>query len=255
MIPNRALAPKRVLNHLPVVITDAISNYVGQPLVTFSYDDGYPNVYDYALPLHEKYDIPASLNIIAGRINQNPPSRFDVYRTKDAYRRGFEIASHSYYHDINLTLKTKSEIMFEVVHSKTILEKVVGFNNVKSFAIPFSIQNDTVKTIVSQYYDCMRIYGGGLNNKPPVDRFELHSNFYMGNNTTFNFVKSRIDQTIAENKWCVIMLHNVKPDGVLSLYEIYITLLEDVLSYITSLGKDVILPITMKDAISVLYGV
>ncbi|WP_201547473.1 hypothetical protein [Psychrobacter sp. Pi2-1] len=45
--------------------------------ITFSYDDGLIDNYDIALPLHDKYKIPASLAIIANRVNS--PKYWDKF--------------------------------------------------------------------------------------------------------------------------------------------------------------------------------
>ncbi len=91
--------------------------------ITFSYDDGLKNNYHLALPLHDKYDIPASLAIIANRAVN--PEFWDKYMSPreivDADARGHEIVSHGVYHHTKYTELTHEELEDELSHSKKIL--------------------------------------------------------------------------------------------------------------------------------------
>lgn len=220
----------------------------GQAMVTFSYDDGFANNYQLALPLHEKYGVPATFNIIASTmVNENPDRFMDRKMTADSVARGIEIASHSYYHDGWMTEKTDKEIHFEMSESQKVLKDVIG-TNVETIAIPYSQYDERVKDIVKQYYLGARVYGGKLNSITSNDNFELNSNIAVDNTTTFEDVKTRIDRAIENKQWIIIMLHGINPDNI-GIYEITPNLLEQILQYVSSFDRNILLPINTRDGI------
>ena len=111
------------------------SEFNNQAMVTLSYDDGFLNNYNLALPLHEKYGIPATFNIITSNITS--PGIMNAEQILNCHHRGIEIASHSHFHDAQLPTKTDEEIHFECSESKRILEEIIGVGKVETMAIPF----------------------------------------------------------------------------------------------------------------------
>lgn len=244
MQATRLLDPKRVISIVPI---DNPIRYSGQGMVTLSYDDGFKNNYTKALPLHQKYNIPLSLNIIAGNLQKQPRfmTRFEV---RDSRRRGAEIASHSYSHE-NLTTKTDAELHFEFGESLKVLSDIVG--DVETFAVPYSQYNEDIKSIGSQYYSAIRVHGDKQNDIPPSDPYWLNCAIAVRNSTTFLDVKNAIDTAVSNQKWCIIMLHgiNEENDGE---YEITPQLLEEILQYIASFDESQLLPVNTKDGIQLI---
>lgn len=228
-----------------------IGNYNKQGMVTFSYDDGLLNNYDIALPLHEKYGIPATFNIIGRRtIKKEYWDRYmNGLQVKDMHRRGMEIASHSYWHDAQLPTKTDEEIYFEFEESNRILNFLV--RDIETIAIPFSQYDERVKEIAKQYYKGIRVHEATVESIPPVDRHELVS-VSVNDTTSFEEIKGWIDEAVENNKWSLIMLHGINTDGDnLSALEITSSLLEETLNYIYQLGTDNILPVTTKEGLQI----
>lgn len=250
----RNLPPERLLK-VQTIQNPSEYDYRGQALVTLSYDDGLINNFYYALPLHEKYNIPATFNIIG--IKQTlPQERFrfmDARKLKYCFDRGIEIASHSYYHEKELITETDEELHFEFSESIKVLEDVIGVGNVETLAVPFSKYDDRVRSIAMKYFKGVRVWGNLQNDKPPQDRYWLHSALDTQITTTFADIKSVIDDAVANNKWCVIMLHGVVPTPT-TMYEITPELLEQTLQYINSFGKEALLPINTKDALRYTLG-
>lgn len=250
--PKRILEPKRII-HLTRIINPTVDSFHGQALVTFSYDDGLMNNYTLALPLHEQYQIPATFNIIAGRLTSMRGRSFRANEVLDCYRRGVEIASHSYYHDEHLTNKTDEEIHFEFGESKRVLSEVVP--DVETVAIPFSQYDERVISIAKQYYKGIRVFGSAQNDIPPSDRYLLNCRIAVGNTTVFSDIKAAIDEAVTNNKWCIIMLHGINPDANnLGTYEITPHLLEETLQYVNTFSKSVLLPINTRDALRFMLG-
>mgnify|MGYP001163254066 FL=1 len=228
-----------------------ITEFNNQAMVTLSYDDGFLNNYNLALPLHEKYGIPATFNIITKNITN--PKFMNDEKILNCYHRGIEIASHSHTHSSQFILKTDEDIHFECVESKRILEGIIGVGKVETMAIPFSQYDDRVRGIVSQHFKGIRVYSNALNNIPPIDRYHLYSRIAVGNTTTFAQVKSAIDSAITNKKWCIIMLHGIN-NGTKDQYEISQRLLDEILRYIAIQGRERLLPVSTKDGLKLSLG-
>lgn len=246
--------PKRVLSFVTPSIINPTS-YNNQALITFSYDDGIANNYTVALPLHEKYKIPCAFHIIGANMLNTAKwiEYMDPQEVKDAHRRGVEISSHSYLHNqIWLTNKSDDLIEFECIESKKILKKIIG-KDVETIAIPYSQYDDRVKNIVKKHYSAVRVFSELQNDIPPTDRYWIKSAIALVNSVTFEQVKAKIDEAVLNKKWCVLMFHGVD-ERQRDIYEIHPTLLEQILQYVDSIGKNVLLPVTMKDGVKFSYG-
>lgn len=261
MIPKRFLETTRIKpairsnqpsREIPLkqIINPKETDFNGQGMVTLSYDDGRVNNFELALPLHEKYGVPATFNVIASRFDH--PLFINKSITHECHRRGVEIASHSYYHSGWLIDKTEEEIHFEFGESQRILEDIIQ-DTVDTFAVPFSRYDERVKAIGMQYYKGIRSFGSIQNSIPPQDRYWIYSALAIEQTTTFADIKEKIDEAIANNEWCVIMLHGVKPTPE-DIYDITPTLLEQVLAYITSFDRNVLLPVNTRDALKFSLG-
>jgi peptidoglycan/xylan/chitin deacetylase (PgdA/CDA1 family) len=234
------------------IIHPRFADYAGQGMITFSYDDGFNSAYSLALPLHEKYGIPCTFNIIGGRVEDFHISRFfDPFMLSDADHRGAEIASHGYYHDVGLTDKSDEDVTFELADSKRVLSQYAS--RVETIAIPFSQYDARVKALVAQHYSAARGNGGIANSVPPTDRYQLYSALTVLNTTTFAQIKTVIDDAVATKKWAILMLHNVS-EAAGTTYEIKPALLEQILQYVSSLGKANILPVNTRDGIRFALG-
>lgn len=249
---QESLGSAIAINNVGYIDNPLPADWTGQAMVTLSYDDGVRSIFYRALPLHEKHGIPATFNVISSRFAH--PSSFDQAMTKECWQRGVEIASHSHYHDEQLTTKTDEELHFEFSESKRLLNEAIGAEVVDTIAIPFSAYDERVRSIAMQYYKGVRVYSNLQNDIPPTDRYWLYSRIAVDNTTTFEQVKARIDEAVSQKKWCIIMLHGINNDEVKGQYEISQKLLDQILSYINSFGRDVLLPINTKDALKFSLG-
>lgn len=216
--------------------------------ITFSYDDGLKNNYDLALPLHEKYGVPASLAIISHRAVN--PEFWEKYMSPreivDADARGHEIVSHGVYHKQKYTELTEDELDFELVHSKRVLEGFVG-NEISAINIPFAKYNDEVLRRAKKYYKQVRladekfnlvgegdglIYANALNSKSSIDR-----------------VRRLVDKAVSENKWLVLMFHGINDnDDSGGLYSNSKDFLDQSLSYVKEyIREGSLTPVLFRD--------
>lgn len=178
--------------------------------VTLCFDDGYEEVHRIAFPLFAEYGITGTLGIITEAIGGS----FEGYPTmslpqiKELYDGGWETASHSATHPF-LTSLTDEEIMNELVNSRGVL-KNLGFG-VNAFIVPYGDYDGRIHDLVARHYYSCRPSIWGENSIPVEDRHMLKSKWVM--NDSFETIKSWIDDSIANNTWLIIMLHNIdKPE-------------------------------------------
>jgi hypothetical protein len=136
---------------------------------------------------------------------------------------------------------------FELRESKAVLERIVP--KVQTIGIPFSMYDERVKAAVKKYYQAARNFEHLQNDISAVDKLWLHTAIAVTNEMTFEQIKLRIDEAVKNKQWCIIMLHGIDPDNR-DLYEIKPALLEQVLAYVASLGRDKILPVNTIDGVS-----
>lgn len=99
-------------------------------MVTF--DDGYYDVYKYALPIMEKYWYQGVVSLIAARIDES--DYLSGNQIREMQKQGWEIASHSWHHSI-LTRTPIKELSYEIKKSKSDLEKWFT-EDVETFVYP-----------------------------------------------------------------------------------------------------------------------
>jgi len=96
-----------------------------------TYDEGFEDLLEYALPVHQKYDVPGHLVMVAGQLGQLrnvPSSTYDGLRHHLSAQQlrflisdGWSVGDHSMTHgDLNV------DTFNEVVTSKKVLEDAIG---------------------------------------------------------------------------------------------------------------------------------
>jgi peptidoglycan/xylan/chitin deacetylase (PgdA/CDA1 family) len=122
-----------------------------RPTVAISFDDGYADNYEYALPLLAEYDLHATIFITAGLCDGDAKvrRRFEALRSvaadeirplawtqvREMRAAGLEIGAHTYSHP-NLIRLDRDAAMHELRLSKDVLEERIG-TPVDLMAYPF----------------------------------------------------------------------------------------------------------------------
>jgi peptidoglycan/xylan/chitin deacetylase (PgdA/CDA1 family) len=104
--------------------------YFGVPLpvhpVILTFDDGYEDVYHFALPLLQQHGFTATFYIISGKVGWQ--GYMDWANLQDLLAKGMQIGSHTVHHvDVGMTyLDSPALAQLELEQSKAKLEKKLG---------------------------------------------------------------------------------------------------------------------------------
>lgn len=197
----------------PVTTTTSSSKPVsassGKGLVSVTFDDGWANQYDNALPLLKKNGVPGTFYLISSYLNASP--YMTVAQAKQVQAAGNEIGSHTVNHP-NLTTLSGSELTAQLADSKAALE--ANFGPVYDLAYPYGAFNGTVQTEAAKHYSSARSTNGGANPRGSISRYALTIG-YVFNTTSTDAIKGWIADAQAKNTWLILCYHGIadgKPD-------------------------------------------
>lgn len=113
--------------------------------VVLTFDDAYENFYEYAFPVLQKYQFPATIYAISSLLGQNAewlaadglatPPLMTASRLREIRAAGMEIGSHSVSH-VRLAQQSTERIKEEVKRSKLELEDAIG-DRIDHFCYPY----------------------------------------------------------------------------------------------------------------------
>lgn len=125
-----------------------------RPTVALTFDDGYADNREYALPLLTKWQLPATFFVTAGLLERDPPvlERFGSFYAlgpgdvgpmdwndlSEILAAGMEVGAHTYSH-ANLARSDPADMKREILLSKTMIEERMGVP-VTSMAYPFGVR-------------------------------------------------------------------------------------------------------------------
>jgi peptidoglycan/xylan/chitin deacetylase (PgdA/CDA1 family) len=130
--------------------------------LVITFDDGYQDNYQNALPILRKAGFVATVFVTSGKLNQSwrwekergrPEARvLSEQQIRQLAAAGWDIGSHTMTHK-RLTQESMKVVQAELENSRTALEKIVA-RPVRSFAYPFGAFNTAVaKAVQSAGYD------------------------------------------------------------------------------------------------------
>lgn len=149
--------------------------------VLITFDDGYIDNYEHALPILKEYNMRATLFMITGAFGE---SRFvNVEQLKEMQANGIDIQSHTVNHkDLrNMSLEQARD---ELIGSKAVLEDRMG-HPVRYIAYPGGFANKDIDRIAEEsgYRMAFTVQAG--NVEPGQDLFNLPRQAVFFNDTPF----------------------------------------------------------------------
>ena len=177
--------------------------------ITFSFDDGYKNVYGLGMPILAPKNIPGVIYPITGALERGGDWVMNwnqIRELQDAY--GWEIGSHGVNH-LKLSTLSPDEINNELQISKQALESR-GIK-VKSFATPYGDHNNEVLSLTARHYQSYRTVEG-TNNSFPYNDYLVTSK-EVSSLVSPEEVKKWIDKAINDREWLVLLFHNIVEDN------------------------------------------
>jgi peptidoglycan/xylan/chitin deacetylase (PgdA/CDA1 family) len=211
--------------------------------VSFEFDDGNQDQFDYAFPILQAYGIKATFMVCTEYINGYFPSwqGGDQCMTDSELRTlqaaGMEIGSHSVSH--NSFLYDTTNVLVELRDSKQALQNWgINCNN---FAYPAGYRSDATDEIAEQYYhSATGGYEGYYVVPLPVNQFHLPiDQGDMGYSNDLERCKAMVDEAYNLGCWELISFHNVGPYSS-SLNYMNTATFTALLDYINSLGVTVV---------------
>ncbi|AFM24557.1 tandem-95 repeat protein [Desulfomonile tiedjei] len=209
---------------------EAIALQSWQGGVTFTFDDGYLNNYQYAFPVLEQYGVEGVSLVVTGNVQQGLSDTMSWAQLLEMQAAGWEIGSHSMTH-ADLTTLTDSELIYELSESRNLLVEH-GLTGT-TFAYPYGAFDQRVAEFVAQYYEgCREAWGNDGITEIPGNPYKIY-NRQVTHTTTPQEVIQWIDDAVANNQWLVLSFHGIVT-GEASVYQYNVNDLETIVSYVSS---------------------
>lgn len=178
-----------------------------QGMVTFSFDDGWKNIYTAGIPILDKAGIKSTQAILTKYFAE--PLYMTDADVKAMYASGHEIASHTQTHP-DLTTLTKKQAKKEITQSKADLATLGITAN--SFVYPYGTYNDAIiAQLKTAGYIGARSVDDGYNS-PLTNKFALRDQ-HITSDITWLTIKTWIDTAITKKQWVVLEMHQQDKNG------------------------------------------
>lgn len=187
-------------HHHPIGLDQLLAGLDGKmPLpekaVAVTFDDGFAVTFEQGLPILQRYEIPATMFVVAGRIGadndwmhrRGHPKRplMNNVQIKEMAAAGVTIGSHTMTHP-RLPDIAPSQVEEELLQSRMVLEDMLG-REVRYFAYPFGLLNDPIRDAAARTgYMAACSTRSGFNT-PGVDRYALRRIEVFGNDKLWQF--------------------------------------------------------------------
>jgi peptidoglycan/xylan/chitin deacetylase (PgdA/CDA1 family) len=181
-------------------------------LVTVTFDDGWTSQHTNALPILDKYGIPATMYIISGSIN-NQPAYMTQAQIQDFANRGHDIESHSVTHP-HLRELSAAQLNVELTQSQATLRQLFGPKAATDFASPYAEYNDAVVAAINRVYKTHRAFdddgtdNSGFNTRANYNPYNLRVKFVESTTSTAT-VQGWINTAKADHAWLILAYHEI----------------------------------------------
>lgn len=174
-------------------------------VVSLTFDDALRTTYKLALPVMTARNLTGTVYVPTNFVGK--PGFMTWSQLQEIQNQyGWEIGSHSLSHS-DLSELTTTQLQTEVTQSETILESK-GLN-VTTFATPYGSYNNQVVAELSERYQAHR----GFWDRDDLNTLPYNNAVLMVQSvqkqTTVDQVKAWVDQAKNENKWLILVFHEV----------------------------------------------
>jgi peptidoglycan/xylan/chitin deacetylase (PgdA/CDA1 family) len=177
-------------------------------LVTLTFDDGWEENIDTAIPLMDRYGVKSN-QFYATTFIQNSDEQDPIGTINAIKNKGHEMGSHTITHP-DLTKVSGAQLTRELRDSKSYLQTVLGVP-INYFATPYGAYNAPVMTEINKYYTVHRTVDAGYNSKDNFDQTRLKVQNVL-NTTSAAEVQQWVDKAYEERTWLILVLHRVAND-------------------------------------------
>lgn len=180
-----------------ISLKEFYKNIKREKVFVLTFDDGYKDFFDTAMPILDKLNFSATIFIVPkliggvarwrkGELQSVALLNWDEVHS--ALNVGHEIGSHGLSH-LNLSGLSRGILEEEIVGSKDLIEENIK-SPVVSFAYPFNIYTEQVIDIVKEAdYKCAVRCGENCNNDFKVDYFLLCRRSINSKNSVKDFIE------------------------------------------------------------------
>ncbi|WP_372725538.1 polysaccharide deacetylase family protein [Novipirellula sp.] len=165
--------------------------HCSRPTLTFTFDDGYAENCDFALPLLAERNIPCVYFVAIGHVQQQRPFPHDVQagvplppntlqQLRDISDSGIEIGLHTRNHVDFSKVSDPRVVHHEITTAKDELEQWIG-RPVRYFAVPYGMPSQLTSMMIDAVYRCgMRGFCSAFGAYNTVGRDSFHIRRFHG---------------------------------------------------------------------------
>ena len=166
LVPHHYVSTRRFSNHVLALVKFGFTSKQlcdlvfdqdqSQKLTALTFDDGYSNFADLAVPILQKHGQKATVFVVAGllgatnewdvKIGDKPEPLMSLEQLVEIQRMGFEVGSHSMTH-ARLTELNQNDANLEIQDSKRALSEQLG-QTIETFCYPYGSQNESLRAMV-----------------------------------------------------------------------------------------------------------
>ena len=177
--------------------------------VVLTFDDGYQNNFTAAFPILKRYQFPATVFVVTGRIgSKDTKSGFEYLREnelRDMEATGLiDIEPHTVSHP-KLAQLSSGSAREEVAASKVVVEKILGKRS-RTFAYPYGSYNDATVRLVREggFEAAVTVREGTVHRESRL--FELPRNS-IDTSTTFTQFRGKVSRAVDRYEYLKNLLH------------------------------------------------
>ncbi len=196
--------------------------------VTLTFDDGWLNQYQYAVPKLKQAGFKATFFIISRQLSDNGfPAFMSQAQVKELYNSGFEIGGHTRTHR-PLTSLSSTEQQDEISGGRQDLI-AMGITPVNALAYPFGDYDGNTITITKNagFTSARSTLNGSTD--PVTDHYQLPRQS-IENTTTLSQVQGWVNDAMTNKTWLILVIHQVDTNN--DRYTVSPTIFNQIIDYL-----------------------